>query len=163
MEKAMKEAWNNQEMVPIKQSDLRWYTSKVQLPMGDHLIEQELIDQLESNATDSLEKFTAAKHLAWLYRTRQGHQVTVSALNLKNIWLLNLPGELFVEYQLYAQQQRPNDFICTAAYEEYGPGYIGTEISYSQGGYESSNRASRVGPGVEKVLQQAIAEVLESN
>jgi hypothetical protein len=74
--------------------------------------------------------------------------------------LLNLPGELFVEYQLAAQKMRPDDFVCTAAYEEYGPGYICTETGYGQGGYEDSERASRVGPAVESMLMSAIEKVL---
>jgi len=48
--------------------------------------------------------------------------------------LLNLPGELFIEYQIAAQELRSGEEVCTAAYEEYGAGYIGTEISYLQGG-----------------------------
>ena len=31
-----------------------------------------------------------------------------------------MPGELFVEYQLAAQQMRPNDFVAMAAYGDYG-------------------------------------------
>jgi len=160
VEKAMKQAWENTEKIPVGGSDLGWNSVKVQLPLGPHLVEEELIAQLESPETDSLEKFTAAKHLAWLNRTNEGHSVYVSALNIQNIWLLNLPGELFVEYQLAAQQMRPQDFVCTAAYEEYGPGYICTETAYGQGGYEDSERASRVGPAVEGVLMEAIGEVL---
>ena len=160
VERAMIQAWNSTEKIPISSDDLKWSTTKVQLPLGKHLVEPNLVSQLENKETDSLERFTAAKHLAWLRRTREGHQITVSALNLKNISLLNLPGELFVEYQLAAQQMRPDYRVCTAAYEEYGPGYIGTEISYSQGGYESSERASRVGPEVEAVLMEAIGKVL---
>ena len=162
VEKAMKQAWANTEKIPVSASNLRWNSVKVQLPLGPHLVADMLIAQLESPETDSLEKFTAAKHLAWLNRTNEGHPVYVSALNIRNVWLLNLPGELFVEYQLAAQQMRPQDFVCTAAYEEYGPGYICTEIAYGQGGYEDSERASRVGPAVEGVLMKAIAEVLVS-
>jgi len=84
----------------------------------------------------------------------------VSALNINNVWLLNLPGEAFVEYQLAAQQMLPGSQVCTAAYIEYGPGYVCTEIAYSQGGYESSQRASAVGPGSEAILMEAIREVL---
>ena len=71
-----------------------------------------------------------------------------------------MPGELFVEYQLAAQKMAPNKFVAMAAYGEYGPGYICTDIAYSQGGYESSERASRVGPGVEKVLMDAMQQLL---
>jgi hypothetical protein len=161
VEKAMTEAWESTKKSPIVSNDLTWNTADVQLPLGAHLVEAELISQLESDDADSLQKFTAAKHLAWLNRTNQGHPTQVSALSIKDVWLLNLPGELFVEYQLAAQEMRPNDFVCTAAYEEYGPGYVCTEIAYSQGGYESSDRASRVGPEVEAVLMSAIEHVLQ--
>jgi hypothetical protein len=48
-----------------------------------------------------------------------------------------------------------------AAYGEYGPGYIGTEIAYAQGGYETSERASDVAPQVEHVLMSAIEALLK--
>ena len=46
------------------------------------------------------------------------------------------------------------------AYGDYAPGYIGTEISYTQGGYETSARASRVASSVEKVLADAMRKLL---
>ncbi len=46
-------------------------------------------------------------------------------------------------------------------YEEYGTGYICPEIAYSQGGYESSERASFVAAEVESVLVAAIDTVLK--
>jgi hypothetical protein len=49
-----------------------------------------------------------------------------------------------------------------AAYGDYGPGYIGTEIAYAQGGYETSPGASRVAPQVEQVLMDAITQLLEA-
>ena len=70
------------------------------------------------------------------------------------------PGELFVEYQLQAVAMRPDLFVAMAAYGDYAPGYIGTEISYGQGGYETSARASRVAPSVEKVLVGAMRDLL---
>jgi hypothetical protein len=71
-----------------------------------------------------------------------------------------MPGELFVEYQLAAKKMRPDDFVVMAAYGDYGPGYIGTEIAYSQGGYETSERASRVAPEVEGVLMEGLKKLL---
>jgi len=61
-------------------------------------------------------------------------------------------GELFVEYQLAAQQMRPDGIVCMAAYGDYGTGYIGTEIAYSQGGYETQPSSSNTAPQVERVL-----------
>jgi hypothetical protein len=71
-----------------------------------------------------------------------------------------MPGELFVEYQLAAQKMRPDLFVAMAAYGDYAPGYIGTEIAYGQGGYETSDRASRVAPHVEGVLMAAMETLL---
>jgi hypothetical protein len=80
---------------------------------------------------------------------------------LKNARVLHMPGELFVEYQLAAQKLRPDLFVAMAAYGDYSPGYIGTEIAYGQGGYEASARASRVAPEVEGVLMGAVEKLLD--
>ena len=73
-----------------------------------------------------------------------------------------MPGELFVEYQLKAQKLTPDLFVAMAAYGDYAPGYIGTEIASGQGGYETSHRASRVAPAVEGVLIDAVKKLLKS-
>ena len=104
---------------------------------------------------------SAAEKLAWYQRSKEGVKINVSALRLGKVWLLNLPGELFVEYQLAAQQMKPGEEVCTAAYEELGPGYIGTAIAYTQGGYETSDLNSGVAPEVEAVLLKAIKKVLK--
>jgi hypothetical protein len=72
-----------------------------------------------------------------------------------------MPGELFVEYQLEAQRLKPDRFVAMAAYGDYGPAYIGTTISYPQGGYETAPNSSFVAPAVEGVLMQGIAELVE--
>jgi hypothetical protein len=163
MEKAMLQAWEQTKKITASKSDVEWQNTEIMLPLGEHLVEEELTALLASEDTDSLTKFTSAKHLAWLRRTNSGHRVNISALRLANVWLLNLPGEAFVEFQLAAQKMKSGDFVCTAAYEEYGPGYLCTEIAYSQGGYESSNRASCVSPEIEKTLLTAIGQVLKSD
>jgi hypothetical protein len=161
MEEAMQKAWKQTLKTPLIQSDFSWKNNEIQLPLGKHLVEEDLIASLLDDQEDSLTKFTAAKQLAWLRRTMSGHKVNISAIQFANVRLLNLPGESCLEYQLAAQNMKPGEDICTAAYEEYGSGYICTKIAYSQGGYESSNRASFVAPEVESVLLTAIEKVLE--
>ncbi len=58
------------------------------------------------------------------------------------------------------RSRRPDLFVAMAAYGEYAPGYIGTEVAYGQGGYETSQRASHVVPSVEEVLMKAIRKLL---
>jgi len=161
MEKAMREAWEKTEKTPLISTDFDWNNTEVMLPLAEHMVEEELIAQLSDAKSDSTSKLVAADHLAWLRRVNEGHKVNVSSIRLDNVWLLNIPGEAFIEFQLAAQEMKPGEHVCTAAYEEYGPGYICTEIAYSQGGYESSERASLVSPEVEQVLLSSISEVLK--
>ncbi len=71
-----------------------------------------------------------------------------------------MPGELYLEYPLAAATMRPKATVCMAAYGDYGPGYIGTQVSYAEGGYETSY-VSLVGPEVEKVLTDGLRELLK--
>ncbi len=100
----------------------------------------------------------AAIDLAWIRRAAAGHKIEMSCLKLGSAYILHMPGELSVEYQLAAQKMRPHDFVCMAAYGDYGAGYICMAAHYSQGGYEPT--ASRVGPAVEGVLFAAMKELL---
>jgi hypothetical protein len=79
---------------------------------------------------------------------------------LGDVDVLHMPGELFVEYQLAAQAMKPDATVCMAAYGDYGPGYIGTEMSYWEGGYETQPSASNVAPEVESVLMDGIRRLL---
>ena len=51
--------------------------------------------------------------------------------------------------------------VWMAAYGDYATGYIGTEIAYSQGGYELQASSSNTSPQVEKVLMAAMHHLLE--
>lgn len=160
LEAGMKAAWDSTEKSPISTSDLAWRSHPVMLPVAPHLDEAALRATLTDPAADEKLKFPAASKLAWIERTQSGHAIDVTSLRLGHVWLLHLPAESFVEYQLAAQGMRSGDFVCTAAYGNGAPGYIGTEIAYRQGGYETGENASLVAPTVEKVLMGAIASVL---
>ncbi len=145
---------------PIAAADLGWETLAVALPPAPHLDESTLSAALENKSATVVARAKAANDLAWLRRCKAGDTIDISCLRLGSARVLHLPGELFVEYQLAAQAMRPDLFVCMAAYGDYGPGYIGTEIAYSQGGYETEPRSSLVAPGVEKVLLETIGKLL---
>jgi hypothetical protein len=145
---------------PITGTDLGWASLPVALPPAPHLDESKLVATLENKAAKLNERAKAANDLAWLRRCKAGETIDVTCLKLGKARILHLPGELFVEYQLAAQAMRPDLFIALAAYGDYGPGYIGTEVAYPQGGYETSPGASLVDPRVERVLTEAIGRLL---
>jgi hypothetical protein len=131
------------------------------LPAAKHLNEEKLLAILDDPMADPTSQLSAASHLVWLRRCQAGETVDLTCLRLGSIYLLHMPGELFVEFQLAAAKLRPADHVCMAAYGDYGPGYIGTEIAYSQGGYETSPRASRVAPEVEGVIMEGLRKLLK--
>lgn len=155
----MKRAWDETKKTPLSAADVAWRAEPVALPPAEHLEEAKLRHDLKNVETPQV-GYTAADKLAWLLRCQGGHKIDVAMLSLGDIRILHMPGELFVEYQLAAKQMRPNLHIAMAAYGDYGPGYIGTERAYDEGGYETSQRASDVSPAVEKVLMDAMRRLL---
>ncbi len=155
----MQLAWESQHKMPVTVADVSWSVKSVALPVRDSLVETELLKKLTDESEDVRGRLRAARDLTFVRRMNSGHRIPVSCLKLGTARILHMPGELFVEYQLAAQQMRPNDFVAMAAYGDYGPGYIGTRIAYGQGGYETGP-VSRVAPDVEKVLMGAMKELL---
>ncbi len=156
----MKRAWDATRKTPLAADGVAWSVEPVNLPVAGHLVAADLEATIGNRVATPSDRYSAAKHPVWLRRCQAGDTIPIACLTLNEARILHLPGELFVEYQLNAQKLRPDLFVAMAAYGDYAPGYIGTEIAYGQGGYETSDRASRVAPGVEKVLMGAVARLL---
>ena len=157
----MKRAWEATQKSPITAADLGWKSVPVALPVGLHLDEAKLLAELENPAATTQQRGRAANDLVWLRRCKAGDTIDISCLRLGQARVLHLPGELFVEYQLAAQAMRPDLFVAMAAYGDYGPGYIGTTVSYAEGGYETGPTASLVDPSVEPLLMGVIKQLLD--
>lgn len=157
---AMTRAWDATKKSPITAADLGWQIVPVALPVAPNLDEAKLRAIVEDNTAKPAARANAAHDLIWLKRCQNGDTIDITRLRLGPARVLHMPGELFVEYQLAAQAIHPNDFIAMAAYGEYAPGYIGTEIAYTEGGYETQPGVSLVAPGVEQVLMDAIRTLL---
>ena len=161
MADGMRAAWESIQKSPIGAKDLEWRVQPVKLPPASHMVPANLRAIVQDKGREHRERLSAASHLAWARRSREGRQIDLTALRLGDVYVLHMPGELFVEYQLAAQKMKPGGTVLMAAYGDYGPGYIGTEIAYGQGGYETSERASRVAPEVEPVLMEAMRTLLK--
>jgi hypothetical protein len=158
----MKHAWENMEKSLLSAEDVGWSVEPVVLPASEQMNEAALTKTLEDENANAQDRWYAAKNLIWLRRCQSGDTIDISCLTLKTARVLHMPGELLIEYQLAAQKHRPDLFVAMAAYGDYAPGYIATEIAYSQGGYEASPGASKVAPTVEGVLMGAIRKLLGS-
>jgi hypothetical protein len=156
----MAKAWESMQRAEVQADDVGWKVEAVALPLAEHLDPDALAARLADPETPEKEKPGLARNLAWTRRCQAGDTIDLQCLRVGTARVLHMPGELFVEYQLRAQVAGHELFVAMAAYGDYAPGYIGTEISYAQGGYETSQRASRVGPGSEAVLAAALSKLL---
>ena len=105
------------------------------------------------------ERIKLALHLAYLRQTVRRDPTLLTSLHLADrIAILHLPGEPFIEYQFFAQKQRPDRFVTVAGYGDCSTGYICMEKSYAEGGYEPTD--AFVSPKSEPLMYDAISKLL---
>lgn len=153
----MKRAWESTKKEKITAGDISWNIEKVALPPAKSF--ESLGEELKKKADNPIFISNNISKVIWYKRCMEGKKIDISCLSLGHARILHMPGELFVEYQLAAKAERPDLFVAMAAYGDYGPEYICTDIAYKQGGYEGSD-ASGVAPGSEKILIDAIINLL---
>ncbi|HWL09595.1 MAG TPA: hypothetical protein VNQ76_14390 [Planctomicrobium sp.] len=159
MEAGMKQAWESTVKSPLTSDQVSWNVAVVHVPVSRHLDYDSLKTKLVAKSGEAQ---LYAPKISWAERDEGGGvPIDLTCLKLGNVSILHMPGELFIEYQLAAQKMAPDSTVCMAAYGDYGPCYIGTEISYTQGGYETSPTASLVTPQVEQVLMNGIEKLLK--
>ncbi len=136
-----------------------WRREPVQLPPKadpEQMTASACKAMARTEAPASSRIYSGAMALAFL--ARLDTPLELSSLQIGNAYIVHLPGESMIEYQLYAQRQRPNAWVAVAAYGDCGPGYICTAEAFEEGGYEPS--ASHVGPGSESIMKAAIQRLL---
>lgn len=101
----------------------------------------------------------AALGLSWRNRVEKKHPITVPVADFSGAKLLLLPGESYVEYQLFAQSLLPDEFVMTLGYGECGPGYIPTDQHFQELD-GNLNDWCWVNQGSEKKMQAAIRQAL---
>lgn len=156
----MKEAIAATRRAPI--SEIGWEKSEVRFAARtEPEFSEEHFRKVLADPDRPYHKRTRASFcLSWYERLKVQPAISLSAYRLGPVRILHLPGESFVQYQLYAQSVRPDEFLAVAAYGELGTGYICMDKSPQEGGYEPTN--SFVGPPSEERYKAAIAEVLRA-
>ncbi|MBC8875126.1 MAG: hypothetical protein H8E44_37370 [Planctomycetes bacterium] len=142
---------------PIR--SLQWRSVPVKLPTRDDqgfTVENARARMLNPNASPSARIYNGAMRVVAAERADVPYEL--SALQINDTYILHLPGECMIEFQLFAQQQRPNGFVAVAAYGDCAPGYICTEAAFTEGGYEP--RDAGVAPESEAIVKQAIRRLL---
>lgn len=155
----MVRAWKNTQRKPIEKVTFR--SVRMKLPLKtDPAFGLERFQQIVADAKQKKgERVRAATAAQWIKRGRAGETIDLPVIDFGVAQILLTPGEAFVEYQLLAQQLRPDSFVVTIGLGDVGPGYIPTDVAYDQGGYEPGSW-SFVGPGSERAMTDAIRAAL---
>ncbi len=157
---AMERAW-----VKTARTPLTGITFKLALmPLGardtpKHT--EEILRQRLASGVKPFDRAEAAMGLAWYERAKRGHRIEVPAIEFDPAHVLVLlPAEAYVEFQLFAQEQRPDAFVVVMGYGECGPGYIPVDRAFRENDGNLSDWAWTP-PGSEAVMKAAIREVLK--
>lgn len=158
--KGMKDGYAALKKEPVNSSKVEWRVHSAALPVSKLYNTKDLKTKVADEKLKEIDRLRAARAHVWARRCESGEKVDLQCLKIGSAYVLHMPGELFVEYQLAAQKMRPDSSVLMAAYGDYGMGYIGTAIAYTQGGYETGP-VSRVAPEVETVLMDAMRTLLK--
>jgi hypothetical protein len=160
LQQGMKDAYQELKKEPIDASKVSWRVTSAALPVSKLYNTKDLKAKIADEKLKEADRLRAARNYVWARRCEAGEKIDMQCLQIGSAYVLHMPGELFIEYQLAAQKMRPNSSVMMAAYGDYGMGYIGTAIAYTQGGYETGP-VSRVAPEVEEVLMKSMRELLK--
>jgi hypothetical protein len=152
---AMVASEQSAKRVPLNK--LAWKHVPVVLQPDPEFPEERMLKVMQNTATAPTTRIAAALRIGFM---RHREPIPFTSLHLgEEVCLVHLPGESFVEYQLFAQQQRPGGFTCTASYGDGVTGYIPLEQSFVEGGYEPSQ--AYAAPNSEKVIKQTLSDLLK--
>jgi hypothetical protein len=152
---AMVESEQNAKRVPL--TKIAWKHAPVVLQPDPEFPEERMLKVMQNTATAPTTRIAAALRIGFI---RHREPIPFTSLHLgEDVCLVHLPGESFVEYQLFAQQQRAGGFVCTASYGDGVTGYIPLEQSFIEGGYEPSQ--AYAAPNSEKMMKQTISDLLK--
>ena len=158
----MRRAWDATIKTRITAAQVGWRVLPVRLPTHPRLQDAKLLAEVRDTRLEEKQRTRAARDLSWVRPAAAKREIPLQLLDFGDACVLHMPGELFVEYQLAAQAMRPDKTVAMAAYGDCGPGYIGTSVAYSQGGYETGE-VSMVAPEVEGVLMGAMRRLLQES
>ena len=129
----MQAAWKATERVELTR--VRFQSFPLELPLrsspgfsrADQ--EKEVADAGLPNKTRAV----SAMGVSWWKRHDGGERLDIPVVDFGAARLLLCPGETFVQYQLWAQQMRPDLFVVAVGYGDGAPGYVPTKKASDEG------------------------------
>ena len=156
---AMADAWKATRRQPLQAMTFRSVPLRLE-PRNDPGFTVEDLTRRLTTDPKPFGQCLAALGLSWRKRADAGHKIDLPVVDFGSAQLLLLPAESYVEYQLMAQQLRPDSFVLVAGYGECAPGYIPTEKAVEEGDTNLRDWCW-VSPSSEKRMQAALEAALK--
>jgi hypothetical protein len=156
---AMVSAWTATQRYPVERSEFRSVPLRLEPRNSPGFTLEDLRRRLAPESKP-FDQCLAALGLSWRKRTETGQAIDVPVVDFGIAQLLLLPGESYIEYQLLAQDLRPDSFVVVAGYGECAPGYIPIERAWTEGDTNLRDWCW-VAPGAEARMTSAIKAVLK--
>ena len=131
--RAMREAWEATERQPLDHIDVRNVPLDLPLRSSPGFTQEDQQKELRDPALPNSTRALAATGLSWWQRHDEGKRLDIPVVDFGPARLLLLPGETFVQYQLWAQQMRPDLFVIAVGYGDCAPGYVPTREAVADG------------------------------
>jgi hypothetical protein len=159
LEQGMAAAWADTKRFPLEKAAARAVPLRFE-PRSDAGFSTADLNRRLSDSSKPFGQCLAAMGLSWKERVESGPPVDLPVLDLGKAVLLVLPGESYVEYQLKAQQLRPDAFVMALGYGESATGYIPTALQVAE---HDGNLGDWcwVSPEAEKTLIAGIEQALK--
>ncbi len=151
-------AWKATKRQPLESIRFRSIAMKLGPRHGQGFELDDFRRTLADPGRSRLDRFEAALGLSWRRRLDSGHAVRVPAIDFGPAQMLLMPAETFVQYQLWAQQERPGSLVMALGFGECAPGYIPTAQDAADG-YDDHYSWIEF-PACERVMRQAMRRAL---
>jgi hypothetical protein len=156
--RAMAAAWKATERRPLTRAVFRNVPIRLEPRDTAGFTHADLNEMLKHTAANK--RSLAAMGLSWRKRADDPkHRIDLPVLDLGAAQVVLLPGESYVEFQLKAQELRPDSFVMAVGYGECATGYVPVESAWTEND-GNLNPWCWVAPGAEKVVTEALRKAL---
>lgn len=155
----MEAAWKATRRQPLQRIEFRCASLYLPVRQGGAFDRDTQLQILADAKAERWTRIQAAMGLSWRQRCAAAVPIDIPCVDVNSgqILFALLPAEVFVGYQLAAQQMRPDAFVMVAGFGDGAPGYIPTDACWDQG-YNDSY--CWVAPRTEGLIRQALGQAL---
>jgi hypothetical protein len=155
----MVRAWEDTERHRIDDVTVRVADLVLPLRNDAGFAPEAMASTLANGDAKTFDRNLAAMGMSWRERVEGGQVIDVPAVDFGEAIFLLLPAESFVQYQLTAQEMRPDAVVLTAGYGESAPGYIPSQAATDED-FNAHHTWCWVGEDAEKAMHGAMREAL---